>query len=164
MGKDLTDLTPKKESIREKESQQIEHISNLQKLVREFLDSIIYNVDNDDYDALEQARNSLWEAFKRITGDARWSMLAVHLGDYEFAFYKMTERLVPPEVAEERDNPDKKIVIVHYSMDDLREILDEAYTFIHRSPLNFIAKQYYTYEWELAGLKSLCPWCPIQEP
>ena len=157
---DEEDRLAEKESIREKEAKQIEHVSSLQELVREFLDSVGDPADYDDLD-VEKARNSLWQAFRRITGDARWPMLAAHLADYADAFYNMTERLVPPEVAKARATPGKPVV-TNYSTDDMIEIIDEAYAFISRSPLNLIAEMADTEEWECSGLKPWCQWCPIQ--
>jgi hypothetical protein len=149
-------LLPQKETEELKEAKQIEHTSIVQRLVREFLDSIIYPADKESWDDLDKSRNSLWQAFKRITGDAHWPVLAAHLGDYEDAFWNMRERLEPPELAEAREKSEK-IVITNYSMDDVIEIINEAYALISRSHLNLIVEKADVKEWEYGGLKRSCP-------
>ncbi|MFC1969504.1 hypothetical protein ACFLVF_03350, partial [Chloroflexota bacterium] len=51
------------------ERQQMEHMQSLQKLARSIIDSIPESADVDDLEKLDSVILSLWQVFKRLTGD-----------------------------------------------------------------------------------------------
>jgi hypothetical protein len=168
-------------------AQQVRHISDLQKLAKEFLDSLVYPADTEDWDDLHQTQYALWQAFKRLIGDARWPMLAAHLGDFADDFKNMAVKLEPMILIEPRKNraetrkkineptaimhriddpvllgshkmPDK-IEVYLISMDELVNVIREAHTLKSKSHLDIIVEEKDTQEWERHGLKQRCSWC-----
>lgn len=133
--------------------QQVEHIKGLQELARSVIESVPEFPDCNDLENLDSVRFTLWRAYKKLTGDAYWTSLKIHLGEGANELERMTIQLEPDLVP-----PWKKGL----DAEPYKEDVIKAWNLITSSSLSLVADSADTREWEYYGLNPTCPWCPVQ--
>lgn len=106
-----------------------------------------------DAENLEQIENQYWHIFSGLTTDARWRMMAAHLGEESKNIEVMASKLESSRL--HRD------LLLGKSVEPYVKRLQDATCLIASGGLAIIANNGDEKAWEYFGAVSRCPWCEV---
>jgi hypothetical protein len=137
---------------------QKQHIASLQELARDLLETYRNLARPSTPEEVEHAHRELWMLFRNMTGAALWKSFAIHMDipieEWEQVEYNIEMASLPWQKSSKTQFLEELRFSTIKAYDTLSSVFDKLSRMTGYSD---------TSEWDYAGLKKVCPDCPIQD-